>query len=112
MEEDLCTPEFFHRKVPHNTNEINLVRESKEVWGREAKVLAWDVAVKAYPGYATQQNSYTFKTGAMPKLKYGFIGKKRVVRELVWILGMEGVEERENGDAAVIKVGWFEEWKG
>lgn len=82
-----------------------------EVWGREARTLASGVAVQAYPGCATQKNSYTFKTDVLPKLKYGFIGKKPVIRELFWSLGMEGVEEREDGDVAAIKIGWFKEWK-
>lgn len=102
--------EYFHRffdasRVP---TEAELVEKSREVWGGPARVLAHGLAVRAYPGPHKGSSRYTFCTKITPNKKLGFLGKKVVVREVVWPDGMEGVEVRDSGNYVSIPIYHFD----
>lgn len=98
----------FHRiLLPHNRDEYEKVEASREIWGREARVLAGGVCVQAYPGpHEPGSSAYSFGCAIMPKSKFGFRNGRPVLREVYWTPDMPGVEEREDGKFAAIPILW------
>ena len=98
----------FHRIIlRHNSHEYEQVQASREIWGREARMLSGGLCVQAYPGlHLSGQSAYSFGCGIRPKLKFGFRHGKPVVREVYWTPDMPGVEEREGGKFAAIPILW------
>lgn len=90
----------------HNAGEYQLVRASMELWGYPAKTLSWGTCVQGYPGPGRRKSSYSFRTRVTATDKYSFIDGRMVVREVSWCLGLPGVEERDGGKAACIKLSW------
>lgn len=78
-----------------------------ELWGYEAHVAYSGICVQALPGAHTGNNEYSFSTDVEPIRKKGYIGRQEVLRELVWPIGWPGVEERDNGNAACIRLTWI-----
>ena len=107
---DFTSGSPYHRKIStHNADEIEKVRLSMEVWGREAHTLAGGRCVQAYPGFHTGPRAYSFGTDIPPVLKFGFRGRVMVVREVAWYENMDGVETRELGEFACIPILWMTE---
>lgn len=105
--------EKYHRIIStHNRDELPKVRESMEVWGREAKVLAHGLCVKAYPGARVAKDAYTFETPVVPLLKGGFRDNRFVVREIHWPEGHAGVEYRQNGEFVCVRITSLEAMSG
>jgi hypothetical protein len=99
--------DYFHRVISaHNANEYELVSKSMELWGYDARTLAAGICVQALFGRHRHRNAYSFLTPVRPILRYGFINKTMVVREVWWAQGSPGVEERDSGKAACIRLSW------
>lgn len=102
----------YHRKLSMDQeDEIELARNSKEVWGKEPKHLATGgPCVQAYPGHLRAgQLGYSFGSDVPTKISYGFKDGKKVVREVYWFEEMDGVETRITDDHyACIKITWFQ----
>lgn len=102
----------YHRKIStHNAGEYEKVETSMEIWGGEAKVLSHGVCVQAFPGRATEPNTYSFGCDVPPIIKKGFRDGKVIDREVVWPLGRPGVQEREGGKFAAIAILWCKRYE-
>ncbi len=100
----------FHRSVAHNLLEMELVKTSMEVWGKEGRTLSGGISVRAYPGKNTTPSSYSFTTLVTSyREHYGFRSGQKVVREVSWTEGSEGVVYRVNEKYVAISIDWFDE---
>lgn len=108
----MTEPSYFRLILQHNQDELEKVRKSMEVWGREAKTLAQGLCVKAYPGWQQVAAAYTFESPVRPVLKLGFRHGAPVVREVHWPEGHAGVEYRQNNEYVCIRISRFESSAG
>ena len=96
-------PNFCRYILDHNRDELELVKKSGEIWGREARVLYSGLCIQAYPGeHETGESAYTFETTVTPFEKHAFIGRRKVIREVVWTDSTPGTQYRENGNCLAI----------
>lgn len=101
----------YHRVIStHNPNEISQVKESREIWGGESKVLAHGVCVQAFPErHEPGIGAYSFGTKVTAVAYFGFFNRKMIIREVRWKPDMAGVEERKQGKYACIAIDRIDE---
>lgn len=106
MPESNDAPPYHRKLTPSNMDEVDKVERTMEIWGREARVLAGGLCVKAYPGFHSGPHADSFGCRIPPRLLYGFRGRRQIVREVAWDEGMPGVETRELGRYACVPISW------